>query len=592
MTLLLEFMYQFQSKYDANNQLIFNLIFNLDIMDILNVKISSLDDLIKLSLKSRNCLLSHVRNHEKLTKFKNIYKKYFQLVWNENDVKIFIILNSLNDNQKYAYLHIFDSIMENTNGGIYCIDACPGTGKTFLTACILMSYVEDSTYMVYTNKLSDIMRSVYFDGVSITCCKFLMRLLNKNYMVIKNIWNVKNLTLEEKCKDVEKIAREHKPIHNLYIIDENSVLSPFFIYFMYCLSVFHKIHVLFVGDRYQQTPINSTKYHSSNNFKLINLIATTYDLTVNVRQSTDQPFVNLLSQFLQYFKKSDNVIMNFDIKYFFYNVLSSKFHTTENFNSMYFAAYHVLLKDRLLKYEKYLDSNAIKYTKAYLQNRTGGFKDMIPELKKFRPYIILVLNKKYIYSPNSTISFIVTLKEIGKDYLRLFNHELKRNIIVRRIAVNTFFVSEQLIMILSQNGCSTAYQYPLRELISTYHAAQGLTISNINVELNLDCKNINSFYVGLTRIKKLEQLTKIHTKDLLNLAYTKKKNDNYYYRIINYPKNIENLKFVECNNIQTFESSSILKNLKIHKNLYANSANISDKYTDLMKYIKNTQLIL
>lgn len=551
-------------------------------MNLLSYKCKNLDELISLSIKSKQCLQSYVKDKELINEIKKDYKYYFDHVWINNPIKIKIILNSLNEDQKNAYFGIFKNL-SNDAGSISCVDAGPGTGKTFLTACILMSYVKSSSYIVYTNKLSDIMSGVYYDGVSQTCCKFLMNLLKSNYIKIKNLWNVKEKTLIEKCEEIEILAKEHKPFHSLYIMDENSVVSPFFIYFMYCLYHYHKIHLLFIGDRYQQIPINNTRYHNTTNFELLEIVSQIFKLNINIRQNEDVYFVNIINNFLNYIKTKVTMTMTFDIKYYFYDLLQDKFNTKEDFKSLYFAQYHINLKDRLLRYEQYLDYNNIHYVKSYITFKNKNFSIKNDELKKFRPYIILNIGSKYIYSPNSNIAEIVTLKEINKNYIKVYCEKMKRLIMVRKISLNTYFVSDQLIAKLTQLKLSSAYQYPLKELIYTYHAAQGLTISNLNIELNMDCRKINSFYVGITRICKLDQLIKIHTKDLLSLAYTKKQNDEYFYKINKYPENISMLKFKDCRNINNFENSK--SNVKIKKIHYKINKKISND-TELMKYLK------
>ncbi|UVX94928.1 helicase 2 [Callinectes sapidus nudivirus] len=563
-------------------------------LDILDIKLRNLEDLITLSTKSRQSLFHHVKKIENLVQFKKTYSKYFECVWNENDIKIYIIVNSMNDDQKYVYFNIFDKIMNSSKGSISSIDACPGTGKTFLTACILVSCNFDSTYMVYTNRLSESMNNIYFEGVSITCCRFLMKLLKINYPKAKNLWNIRGMTLEEKCKEIQTLAKNHKVAHRLYIVDEDSVLSPFFIYFMYCLQVFHNIHLIFIGDKYQQIPINATKYHSGVNYELIEILApdSLYTLTTNVRQNGDVEFVNILKDFLTYFKKCDNRKMSFAMKYFFYSKLHEKFNVSENFKAMFFAAYHRKLKARMLRYEKHLETNNIKYKKAYIhikKNKMLQPVSNISQLKKFRPYIVLVIGAKYVYSPTSTVSFIVTLKEIRENTLKLHNEQWNRNIIVSRIQLNSYFTSEQLIEILAKMEYPTMYQFPIRELINTYHAAQGLTIANSQVELDLDCKSMNSFYVGLTRIKTRDQLTKIHTQDLLNLMYTKNQNDEYYYKIVEFDKDLKNIQFQTCNNLKVFESAKI--NLKIKKEIYENKSNLQSQETELMRYTKKIMIV-
>ena len=548
-------------------------------MDVLDIKVRNNKDLIKLSVKSHQCLLRFVKDFKRYEEFIQSYKKLFQTVWVDNYLKVLIILNSLNVDQKNAFLDISNNL-SNANGSISSIDAGPGTGKTFLTACLLMSYKNVSTYMVYTNKLSELMNGIFFDGVSTTCCKFLMRVLKVNYLVVKYMWNLKDCkTLEEKCQELEILAKSCKPLSKLYIVDENSVMSPFFIYFMYCLYKYHKIHLIFIGDQYQQLPINSTKYHRESNFEILKIVSNVYKLNINIRQHKDVYFINILQTFLQQFTNLTDKKMTFHIKFIIYEKLFSKFHTADNFEAMFFAQHHLVLKNRLLKYEKHLLNAHVPFTRAYIRCKKNDGIVNDENIRKFRSYIILVIGTIYIYSPNTLISNPVMLKEIQSKHLKVFCITTQRFLYIKRVPVNIHFISEQLLSELNQKY-SSCVQFPLRELVSTYHAAQGLTIANDKIELDLDCQYISSFYVGLTRIQELSQLSKIHSNDLLNLTYTKKQNDEFYYKINNY---VKPLTFITCNNTHTFET--LKKNVKI-KRLCYNLQNIIKEDTELMKYIK------
>ncbi len=560
-------------------------------MDVDKLKVRSMEDLFVLSIQSKRELYTRIKDAASIvSQMKKQYKSYFETVWVNNPLQIRIILNSLNVDQAKTFFSIFENL-KNAEGSISTIDAGPGTGKTFLTACILMSYSKSSTYMVYTNRLSENMNALFFEGRSITCCKFLMTFLNMNYAKVKYMWYLKDKTFEEKCQEIEELSQTNKPFHPLYIIDENSVVSPFFIYFMACLRKHHKIHLIFIGDRYQQIPINATKYHMEPNYSLLNIMSdSVFNLSINVRQNQDTFFVGILKNFIAKFN-DNNKNMNFAIKYFFYENLKSKFHTPEDFQATFFAQHHVVLKHRMDRYEQYLKKKKIPYTKSFLHVRVGkGRMKLEPmaeaeEITKFKPYITLVEGEEYTYAPNSTTCMTVVLKEIGKQYLKVYCDELKRYIMIRKIPLNIYFASEQLIAKIVELGYTCAYQFPLREKISTYHAAQGLTIASNKVELDMDCKSINSFYVGITRIKDLRQLTKIHTKELLSLAYSMYKKDDHFYKIVTYnDKHVDDASFSTCNNIRMFENAKI--NMKIPRSSYFPSKNANSN-TELMQYIRN-----
>nr|WOZ57649.1 helicase 2 [Menippe mercenaria nudivirus] len=559
-------------------------------MDISKCKVTNMEMLCELSIQSKHHLQHNVKNADQIIKrVKTEYKHYFDKVWVNNPIQTQIILNSLNDDQKNAFLKVFDNL-QKPNGSITTIDAGPGTGKTFLTACILMTYKLSAVYMVYTNRLSECMNELYFNGVSVTCCKFLMNFLSLTYGHVKYMWYLKDKTLIEKCQEIEIIAKEHKPFHQVYVLDENSVVSPLFVYFLVCLKKFHNIHLIFIGDRYQQIPINATRHHMEPNFSLLRVVSDTMvELSINVRQNKDVKFVAVLKRFVKEFS-DNNLHMNFAIKYFFYDQLKPKFHAKEDFEATFFAQHHIVLKKRVDRYEQYLKDNKINYTKAYLHVKVGKSRSNlepireIDEITKFKPYIILVLGKTYTYAPNKSTCLTVVLKEIRGVWVKIYCIEKDRNMWIKKVPLNIYFSSDQLIAQITELRYTCAYQFPLKENINTYHAAQGLTIASSKIELDIDCNSVNSFYVGITRIKNSDQLIKIHSNDLMSLAYTRYKNDDYYYKIVNYTKPIQEISFTLCNNVNVFEKTKVT-NYKIPRQKYLLMKN-KNSDTDLIQYIK------
>ncbi|AII15864.1 helicase 2 [Penaeus monodon nudivirus] len=550
-------------------------------VDLLKIKLTSFEQLVKLSEIPFAHLLEATRN---TLNWSTLEAEIPEMVRNQccdNLIKLKIILNSLNAEQLNVFTDIYKNL-NNPNGSAMCIDAPPGTGKTFLISCLLTTYKKNSTYIVYTNNLRDNMDRLFFEGTSINCCKFIMNMCGVNYYKAINFWNSKDMTLEEKCKEIEDIVKSLLPLGHLYILDEDSVVSPMYIYFLYCLHRFHKKHILFIGDRYQQVSINASRFHNRGNFDLISTFSQIYSLVVKVRQEEDGQFISILDKFTNLFDVKNDKKITFKIKYIIYELLQKYFHAEESFDSMYFAQYHTLIKARNQRYEQYLENNNIPYQKSFLCDGDNIKLDTL-KLSKFMTYLILVKDKYYVFIPDDIHMYRVKLLNIGKCRLHIYNETLKREQIIHKRAINSHIVSEQLMNTLKAIGYKTLYQYPLKELTSTYHAAQGLTIPDDKVELNLDCSSLNSFYVGLTRIKKLDQLVKIHTRDFFNLLYTKRKNDAWFYKINKFPDSIELLEFVECTNTTIFEHCTS-RNLKIKRECYISSKE-NENNTPLMEYI-------
>lgn len=560
--------------------------------DVLSWRIKTFTDIIFLSFQSYGTLFSMVKDNAKLLEFEKTHVELLKTC-HKNTVKIYIIVNSLSLQQKEMFIKIHKKLQE-PEGSFTIIDAGPGTGKTFLIAMILLSYNEDILYQVYSKRLMNILNVIQFNGSSKTCCKSLMDMLNIKYFESKYLWSCSNISFKEKCqslyKKVETINQDEL-VYSLYILDEDSVVSPWHIYFLYCIGKVYNKHVIFMGDQYQQNSISKTMHHNQCNYSLICSIKDVeiLNLTERIRQQNDVEFINILEKISLLFKsycRNIEIKMDFDLKYKIFNLLYKHFVVKENFDSLFMSQYHQILKLRMVRYEKYLNTNNIPYKLASFMTKVKDkfIPAKIKENGKFIADIMLVKGKKYIYNPSIEIQHMIEF--IGydetKNYLIAKNLNTREIIRIFRIKIQPFFIPEEYMETLP----SGIYQFPIKPLISTYHSAQGLTISNETIELDLDCSTLNSFYVGITRIVMQKQLVKIHTKELLSFIITLQKNDEYYYRVSHlYKGKASDLVFIETNKVADFHSSVIFRNIKIRKNRF-NIQIHQPIETNLIKLIK------
>ncbi|QLI62451.1 Helicase 2 [Dikerogammarus haemobaphes nudivirus] len=564
--------------------------------DILDWRITSFSDVLFLSHQSYGSLYSKVVDFGKIKQFEQKYKDLLKTC-SPNVVKIYIIFHSLTVEQQRIFLTIHKNF-QNDEGSFAAIDAGPGTGKTFLIAMILLSFHQESLYMVYSKRLMNIIDSIQFSGESKTCCKFIMDMFNIKYYESKYFWACNDVSFKEKCKTLYKLILSipaEARTDSLYILDEDSVVSPWHIYFLFCFGKIYKKHVIFMGDRYQQNSISKTIHHKECNYSLLKNIhnITLLELHERVRQQSDPNFIKILEEITKIFKQTNRdveVKMIFSIKYKIFLLLHKYFLMSDNYSCMYFSQYHQMLKNRMTQYERNLIKAKSDYKKVYFTTKEGNKfipynKKMINNThnnKKYVDFLILEVNKDYIYTPSSMFHYRVKLLEIQPDVLIIKNFDTFEILQIRRVKLQSFFIAEEFLTILPSN----LYQFPLKGLISTYHAAQGLTIGAGNIELDLDCSSLNSFYVGLTRIRNLNQLGKIHTNELTNLLITLHKNDSFYYRISKlFNGQLKDLTFSETSSLSLFNSATIARNLKIKKSkLEPKSENTLD--TNLINIIK------
>ena len=375
-----------------------------------------------------------------------------------------------------------------------------------------------------------------------TNCKFIMDSLTLSFYQQKKIWgskkiNGKNMNMIEKYYEILCLTNRVKlPTEsNLYILDEYSVVSPMFIFFLYCLSIRWNLHILFVGDKFQQSSINKSIFHSAGNFLLIQALCDNNQdslllLKRKMRQNDDLIFQNKIEFVTEILRENyigSETPMNFAIKYSLYLIFKDHFILTETFSSIYLAQYHIDIKKRILRHQCKLKEDS-SFKLAYVCNKskdrlTG--KDIFIERRegwtcgKFLPYLLLVKGQTYNYIINNIKQVIVKylgfyIKDSSNKWVIVEDSNGNKYALKPKLISPEIMHTEQ-IQWLKKFTNSTLYQYPLLPRYYTYHAAQGITIPEEKVELNMDTGTLNSFYVGLTRLRKISQLGKIHTNSNL-----------------------------------------------------------------------------
>lgn len=555
--------------------------------DILDWRITSFSDIIYLSTQSYGSLYSKVVDFAKIKAFSIEFKDLLKTC-HENIVKIYIIYHSLTSQQQQLFLSVHKKL-QLEEASFTVIDAGPGTGKTFLISLIILSCRHDALYMVYSKRLMNIIDQLNFSGSSKTCCKFVMDIFKIKYFDAKFLWSCHTATFREKCVQIYTMVLKIKPEdrdEQLYILDEDSIVSPWYIFFLYIFAKIYNKHVIFIGDRYQQNSITKTFHHNECNYSLIRSIQgiTNVVLTERVRQKKDLAFINVLEKINCIFQDVDTEVkMTFDVKFTILNLLYSHFILEETFDGMYFSQFHVMLKARLDRYEGYLKEKSIKYDKVGFCKRVKNkYVPYTNKSKKYIDYILLVVGEDYVYIPNNVSQYRVQLIRVEPDVLTIKNYDTFEILQIRRISLHAFLVAEEFIAILPPG----LFQFPLKNLTSTYHAAQGLTIGVGKIDLDLDASTLNSFYVGITRIVAKAQLLKIHTSELINLLITLQKNDEYYYRVCRLsPHFLKSLDFTETRSLDVFSGVNIYQNIKIRRDKFKIKL-VQTEDTNLTKLVK------
>lgn len=518
-----------------------------------------------------------------------------------NKYKLAILYNILNNDQKKVFININKKL--SIKKTIFTLDAKPGTGKTFLIATLGALLKELVLYIVYTNNLENALSNIN-NLHSMTCCKFIMLSMQVNFMKSLYIWYEKEKSFMEMVLYILDLAKQYKleyekPIQ-LLVLDEYTTVSPWFIVYLYFVSILFNLPLLFTGDKFQQDSISKTKYHPKNNFAITSIISdNVYTLKTNVRQKNDKVYLEKLKSICDFiWNENENLKLTFHFKYLIFTLFFDHFFVKPNYNALFMSQYHCVIKKRLLNMIKYLEESNKYYIKCYFSKKKNNkfvrCKELLGDTSnsKFLPYLILVKNSYYIYVDERNTRNIVKLKDVINDSLVV--ETLSGAILnIKRQVISTDFVNSEQIFELKKFG--TLYQFPIRQFTSTFHAAQGITFDVCSLDIDLDAYTVNSIYVALTRICSENQLNKISTQDLVDLLLTSYFNDDYYYKAaINNREKYFNLLFLNCNGLFKFKKKLNINTLQfkeeydIHRFLKLKCLNIKIKKTTFSN-IEKTQ---
>lgn len=569
-----------------------------------------------------------------ITSFNN---KYITL---NDENKVTLIHNLLKSQQRVIFnrLHMIvsSSFLSNTfmveEPKIILIDAPPGCGKSFTISAFIASCNRrvHVGFTVYSKQLRENIDKLELVQAH-TNCKFIMKTLNRRYYEAINLFKDKD-TLYETLYYIYTLVEEHVPLScQVLILDEYTIASPLFVLFLIWSSSKYKYNLILVGDKNQQKSISESAYNNRNNTYFL---IETYISDVNMlsleeqARITDPVHAEKVSNIKSYIRNKDEDL-TFHLKYLIYQYFKPHFFKSQKFNNdvIYMAAYHKLLKRRLLKLET-LSGNVIRAPFKYYI--IGKDKETLTDIdlldvdstnnEKFLTYLLLIPG--YIYNLHLPNGRMVRVKFINmfQDLLIVENVQTLEQYKVS-ITECSFHMNEEhrkwllsLIMNSEDGKCHetdiSIHNYPLTyTFVYTYHAVQGITIEKSNIDINLDARTLNSIYVALSRIKNESQIQSIETCDLFDLILTDYKNDKYYYKtasrncnvniknaLFNFVStksrsdDIDKLKFTEISSYKDFERANNT-NKRIcrskYSGLYDNASNRTSKLREFIEVFRD-----
>jgi hypothetical protein len=477
---------------------------------------------------------------------------------------------SLSNGQKKIF-ELFHRQVSLDRGTIQVLDSEPGTGKTFFIGATSNTLATMPTYCVYKTELKQKMKNLIFN--SETVASLTMRLFNVPYRttfhMYQNVPSVYYILL--KLATIVKKSRKSDN-SEVIIIDEYTILNPEQVVALCLYGIYHKKHLFFVGDRCQQNSIEASSQHSRmSNYFLLEILCDESMILDRPMRCQDETYNQKLKDFRQLLLRSTgNTTLTFHYLYKLYELFKSKFYTEVDFRSTYFAAWHSDLTLRTNALRAFLIKTNVKY-----KAERWSESNIVLNDRKFAKELLLIPGYTYIY-----IKKVGGQMPYGQAILKSFTDDSvtmklnEREYVIKKEQILQDQILESFY--LNFNQPEGLFQYALWPVyVSTYHNAQGLTISN-DIELNLHRATCESVYVGLSRIRRGEQLIKIHVENglLQSLEYTEQQNDEYYYKVAREqtPKR-RRLEYIEVDSVGAFESKD---SVKIKRKLYLEQAPIHD----------------
>lgn len=553
-----------------------------------------------------------------LIKDEHVINKYITL---NDSPKTILLYNQLNASQKTGFdkLHEFLSsslnidTLEIDSPNIILMDAAGGTGKSFLIECLAQSLTWNIKLIVKTRKLANAFKEIR-NLNTCTTCKFIMDTFNCKFEDAIKLFN-DTTPVEEMIKKIHIILNSSRKLDELklLIVDEYSLESPILLIILCILSMHHKFNILLMGDQKQQNTIQKTLYYNHSNYDLLKSLNIVKFLNLDVQMRiTDLKYLEIINMLREKINSMNaiggEVTLQFDSKYFIFKNFKNHFIKLENkLVNVYVADIHRKLKARLIELEKYATTKNLKvqhepYIAICLLTQKRA-ELLLPSEYKFPNYLLLVESMHYMYKYSNT-DVIIKLKCICENYIVAIITTTQEEIIIKKCiwTLNDHSCVDEQFEWMSTFTDDDIMQYPIRPLIFTFHAVQGLTFNTEMLSFDLDAKSLNSVYVALSRIRGMDQLDRIQTNDLIGLLYTDYKNDDYYYKIktTDVTKNIStNLCKYLATSTHTFNSKEFDDTIKtvdtiklFERGHFTKTRILKSKYITLKREIAEESILL
>lgn len=515
-------------------------------------------------------------------------------------------LLTLEQKQIFKFWHKYANLVQcdnfNANCGVQCVtlNAKPGTGKSFLCSIFTATCRIPVYYIAYSNNLvNQIAGILHVDPINL--CSFLMTIAKLSYYKAKQLCSMSSKLIDDFLLALNNVSTNIE--HKIILIDEYTVIYAPIIALLYGIAKKINALIIYIGDPCQLPPIRNSQWHLSGNYKIVSLLATEKFQLNKVLRYSSLDYGEKLLKIASIIENNNFYAKNdFATKYLLYQLFCDKFATESTLNSIFLSQNHKTITQHLSQHLcnnynvpqwlQQFNHHNTKSTENYIYSlyRRKLNKKLFPlkfvsKFTKFLNHLPLVKKLPYIYVDKSKCKHIVTLFDVdiaNDKIVILCNDELK---FLSPQTISSYLPSENL-RFLKELVTGNLYNFPIYPYYSTYHAVQGMTISNYNLEIDIDCTSVNSIYVGLSRISSPSQLTKIHTSELPHLICTNYFNDDYFYRVKNFNQWVQSKESISFTIVENYEKFMVSFNTKILKSQcqQTNKENSNNELSHLMSF--------
>lgn len=441
---------------------------------------------------------------------------------------------------------ILNTLDSAAPGQIHCLDAPPGTGKTWLMGALMLTVHcgrRVVTYVAPQHRQVNAMRSdtggrgqspVYGQ------CTTLDRYVATHFMrseinIIQTMRYISepDVTFEQALVFIYQLvsAFQTKLMHAVLIVDEYATINPLILVVLMVCARLRGFVLVLAGDRCQQSPIGQRPWHSQSNYALACALVPAerrHQLTVSIRSGGDSDLTRRLNRVRDMIDANQATPTTPERMYTLYGLFRDQFHCPPDpLRRGYIAECNAAITQRVDTAMSCAESSGVVCRRAPItsghqpcdvtQNGDGP--------RRFPVYVPLIAG--WIYR-HGTDRRLVRLDNI--DTMQATDMQTGEQLVV-----NIQDAAESLTpqhMSELQPTSPPPQCYPLVPMVSTAYMAQGMTVPpQISIDIDMNQRTMQSLYVSLSRVTSMTQLGALYTPHLGSLVETERRNDGYLYNV-------------------------------------------------------------